>query len=194
MSDRQGIRATWHKYDAGVYFVTICTDKREHLFGSISQSRFYPSELGKIVSEKLIEIPKYYPDAEIWNYVVMPNHVHFILAVGARLIAPAHETISDATETPLDKLGCLKPPRHGESVCYFHHSSRLSGIVGSFKAGVTRMARARLIAPLHDQSVRIWQRNYHEHIIRNQHAYDNISDYIRTNVENWHRDCFNISM
>ena len=68
-------------------------------------------------------------------------------------------------------------------------------MVRTFKAAVTRAVRAQFaecdttraqcIAPL-----RVWQRNYHEHIIRNQRAFDHIMAYVDSNVENWINDCF----
>ncbi|MDE6668822.1 MAG: hypothetical protein K2K26_03950, partial [Muribaculaceae bacterium] len=71
-----------------------------------------------------------------------------------------------------NKYGCLKPPRHGDTVNDYHHNSKLATIIGAFKAGVTRTARTRLIA-----SLPCWQPRYHEYIIRNQHAFDNIMYY-----------------
>lgn len=112
----------------------------------------------------------------------MPNHIHMVLYINEK---------NDATNECIHpNLGCLKPPLHGEECSDYHHNSPLAVIIGTFKAAVTRTARARCIAPLQG---RIWQRLFHEHIIRHPRAYDNIMNYIDNNVENWAYDCFHPS-
>lgn len=144
------------------------------------------SELGTITNDCLTEISNHFPEVEVWNYVIMPNHLHFIIVGGARHIAPAanKQSLTQAN------MGCLKPPMHGNPTHDYHHNSLLARIVGTFKAAVTReynkRMRARGIAPI----PHIWQRLYHENIIRNQQSFDNMVNYIETNVENWLNDCF----
>ena len=140
MAHRHQFRAGWHDYNGGIYFVTICYRDKKHIFWRISDNIFYPTELGKLLSDHIQLIPDHYPDTKLWNYVVMPNHVHLVLMVGTRLIASA--------SSEANKLGCLSAPRHGEITVDFHHNSRLATIIGAFKAGVTRTARTRLIASL----------------------------------------------
>ncbi len=284
MGDRHQFRAKWHDYNNGVYFVTICTYEKRHFFGYINNSEFYPSYLGKIVDSCILRIPQIHPYAAVKNYVIMPNHVHLVLSVGAQYIAPApttnqHEpqSIAPAPNTnpvgaqyiaptpttnphgtqsippapttnpvgaqyiaPTEKTanyGCLKGPKHGYPVTDNHFNSLLAVVVRTFKASVTRIARAQsdgyliarsqsdgnlsaraqciaplpgntpcltaraqCIAPLQPgdtqclpsapSNLPIWQRNYHEHIIRSQQAYDNIMRYIDTNIDNWNMDCF----
>ena len=214
--NRHQSRADWHDYCDGVYFVTICSPDKKHIFGEIAEGEMRLSELGRIAADCLHEIPAHHPDAEIISQVVMPNHLHIIIAitrpaignlgipgsgipgsaipgsVRTRYIASssAESIIASAgAESIIAKsntLGCLKPPKHGEICNDFHHNSRLAVIVGSFKAAVTRLARTRCIA-----SLPVWQPRFHEHIIRNQHALDNIMTYIDENVSRWDKDCFN---
>lgn len=179
MGDRHQFRAKWHDYNEGIYFVTICTHNKRHIFGRIVGTRFIASVLGEVVKEHIEKLSKYYDDLEVWNYVIMPNHIHIVISIGTRFIASANTLSANK--------GCLKKPRHHEEITDYHHNSRLAVIVGSFKAGVTRSARTRLIA-----SLPVWQSRFHEHIIRNQHAFDNIMDYINNNVLNWDKDCFYI--
>lgn len=185
MSERHRFRAEWHDYNAGIYFITICTALRQSLLGRISCSSFYPTELGKIVDEHINSLPSHYHNVEVWNYVVMPNHIHLVISIGTRLIASAEVTVTNATKVTAANMGCLKGPRHAEPVSDFHHNSGLATIIGAFKAGVTRTARTRLIA-----SLPVWQSRYYEHIIRNQWSFDNIMNYIDNNVANWAGDCF----
>lgn len=229
-ANRHQSRADWHDYCDGVYFVTICSADKKHIFGEIADGEMRLSELGLIAADCLHEIPAHHPDAKIISHVVMPNHLHIIIAITRPAIgnnpgivghpSPAPATVgnpaigapgipSDApvrtryiasssaesiiasaeAESIIAKsntLGCLKPPKHGEICNDFHHNSRLAVIVGSFKAAVTRLARTRYIA-----SLPVWQPRFHEHIIRNQHALDNIMTYIDENVSRWDKDCFN---
>lgn len=215
-ANRHQSRADWHDYCDGVYFVTICSADKKHIFGEITDGEMRLSELGMITADCLHEIPAHHPDAEIISHVVMPNHLHIIIAitrpaignpgipgsgipgsaipgsVRTRYIASssAESIIASAgAESIIAKsntLGCLKPPKHGEICNDFHHNSRLAVIVGSFKAAVTRLARTRCIA-----SLPVWQSRFHEHIIHNQHALDNIMTYIDENVSHWDKDCFN---
>lgn len=153
------------------------------------------TELGKIVAECIRGTEQHAPDIEIHNHVIMPNHIHMIVGtryieeVGTRYIASANAVgtrhIASAYENP-QNLGCLKAPRHGDACSDFHHNSRLSVFVGTFKAAVTRKARTRCIASIQP----IWQSRYHEHIIRDRLAYDNITQYINSNIKNWNNDCF----
>lgn len=184
MSDRHTFRAYWHDYNGGIYFVTICTHQKQHVFGDISNGHINYSIIGKIVLKCLHSIPKHNKDVELWNYIIMPNHIHMVLAVGAQYFAPATDAAPNT--------GCLKPPSHGEPCADNHFNSRLAVIVRSFKAAcsitINRQRRAQNIAPL----PAVWQRNYHEHIIRNQKAYENIMSYIDNNVATWNDDCFNM--
>lgn len=98
-SDRHAFRASWHDYNEGIYFVTICTAGRRHIFGQVID--------GKMVL----------------NHVVMPNHNHILMQiVGTRYIASAHSSLHS------QNTGALKPPMHGEATVNNHFNSRLSVI------------------------------------------------------------------
>lgn len=138
------------------------------------------SSIGVIAGECIKDISNHTSYAEVINYVIMPNHIHMVISVGAQYIAPT-------TVKASANIGCLRHSRHGEPCTDFHHNSLLAVTVRTFKAAVTRLMRAQCIAPL----PHLWQRNFHEHIIRNQRVFDNIMNYIDTNVENWRSDRFN---
>ncbi|MDE5750846.1 MAG: hypothetical protein K2H87_08795, partial [Duncaniella sp.] len=182
--DRHRLRGDWHDYNLGVYFVTICCSKKRHIFGKINDGKMIMSDIGRIVDRCISDISLHTPFAEVWNYVVMPNHIHLVISispvlVGAQYIAPA--------STEVSAMGCLKPPKHGETCSDFHHNSGLAVTIRTFKAACTRLVRAQS----RYSSISLWQRGFHEHIIRSQVAFDNIMAYIDTNVERWDKDCFN---
>ena len=106
---------------------------------------------------------------------------------------------ANRTETNADMLscvdttsnmGCLKPPKHGERCVLNHYNSRLSVVVRTFKAAVTRVLtnqlRTQCIA-----SLPIWQSRFHEHVVRDSRDYENINAYITENPLRWDKDVFN---
>ena len=210
MSDRHAFRAEWHDYNSGIYFVTICSKDKQHIFGKIKDSIMILSDIGKIVERCILDISNHHTNVELWNYVIMPNHIHMVInvgtqpaPVGTRYIAseqatpPPVGTRYIASAQPMQtagrNMGCLRAPRHGEPCEDFHHNSSLAVVVGTFKAAVTRLMRTRCIASLQQRQQQIqtvWQPRYHEHIIRNQRAFENIMNYVDTNIEKWSHDCF----
>ncbi len=80
-ANRHQSRADWHDYCDGVYFVTICSADKKHIFGETAEGEMRLSELGMITADCLHEIPAHHPDAEIISQVVMPNHLHIIIAI-----------------------------------------------------------------------------------------------------------------
>lgn len=198
MSDRHAFRAKWHDYNAGIYFITICTHEKRHIFGHISNGEMCLSSLGKIADSCIREISSHHNDAEVWNHVVMPNHIHIMIAVGTRYIASEMTNGNKASEmTDGVNVGCLKPPNHGDAVDNNHFNSRLAVIVGTLKAAVTRQANklyrqcGRDIQCGRDVSRPYWQSRYYEHIVTNGREFDKIMDYIDNNVTKWSDDCFN---
>ncbi len=186
MTDRHRFRAQWHDYNDGIYFVTICSHEKRHAFGHIRNGKMLFSKLGEIVSQSLESIPLHHPHAEVYNYVVMPNHVHLVISVQTRYIA--FPQTDDTIKSLNSNFGCLKPPKHSEACEDFHHNCSLATIIGSFKAAVTRQANRQCGR---DVSRPYWQQRYHEHIIRDQRAFDNIMNYVDNNVRSWASDCFN---
>ena len=193
MSDRHAFRAEWHDYNSGIYFVTICSKDKQHIFGKIKDSIMILSDIGKIVERCILDISNHHTNVELWNHVIMPNHIHMVInlatppPVGTRYIASAQ-----AMHNAGQNMGCLRAPRHGEPCEDFHHNCSLAVVVGTFKAAVTRLMRTRCIASLRRQQQiqTVWQPRYHEHIIRNQRAFENIMNYVDTNIEKWSHDCF----
>ena len=74
-------RAPWHRYDDATYFITICTSNRAHSFGIIRNGEVHLSALGECLRREIEDIQTHYPYAEIPLYVIMPNHVHLIVAI-----------------------------------------------------------------------------------------------------------------
>ncbi len=136
------------------------------------------SPLGIIAEDYVKQIPAHHPATELWNHVIMPNHIHMVINLMVRDNEPARAM------SP--RLGCLKPPMHGEPCGDFHHNSALAKTIGTFKATVTRKSRAQGLTG----KKMLWQRSFYEHIIRSQHSFDNIMEYIDNNVDNWSKDCF----
>lgn len=63
----------------GLYFITICCDKRRCLFGEITKGQMVLNEAGKFTNECWKEIPGHFPNAVLHEYIIMPNHVHGII-------------------------------------------------------------------------------------------------------------------
>jgi REP element-mobilizing transposase RayT len=158
---RRSIRLKGYDYSAaGGYFVTVVTFRRECLFGEIVEGEIKVNALGQVVQECWNEIPAHFPNAEIDSFVIMPNHIHGIVFV--------HENVGATHASPLPSRG--PSPRS------------LGAIVGSFKSAVSRRAGLEL------DSANIWQRNYYEHIIRDQPDHERIANYITANPLNWEND------
>jgi REP element-mobilizing transposase RayT len=160
---RRSIRIKEYDYTSpGAYFVTLVTYQRDCLFGEIQNGEMILNDFGSIADECWRAIPDHFPFVELGAYVIMPNHVHGIIvireSVGARHASPLQNT-----------------PRGPAP-----HS--LGTIVGSYKSAVTRR-----IGREHNATA-IWQRNYYEHIIRNDKDLQRITDYIETNPLRWNED------
>ena len=157
LPERKQMRLNGYDYSTpGCYFVTICTHNGNHIFGNGENL----SECGIIVDEEIKNIPTHYVGIKIDNYVVMPNHVHILLTIGCDALPNNEETI--LTEV----LGENKHPK-------------LDKIIGLFKAGVSR--KIHQIVP----DLKIWQKSYYDHIIKNEKYYNETWDYIVANPVRW---------
>ena len=161
---RKNIRLKDFDYStAGYYFVTVVSHKRKNIFGEIIDRELNLNRLGLIVEKTWQEIPMHFPYIVVDSYVVMPNHFHGIVII--------------------NKVGAqhAEPLRHAELQI---KTQPLGVIVRSFKSAVTKR--------VHDLGLfvgeKIWQRNYYEHIIRDEHDHQQIADYILSNPFNWEYD------
>jgi len=159
---RRSIRLKGYDYtSAGGYFVTIVTYHRECLFGEIVNGGMQLSEYGKIADEYWRDIPNHFPNVKLGAYVVMPNHVHGIILI--------HDGRDMRSHVPTETFG--KPV-----------SGSLGTIVRQYKSSVTRTIIKR------GGESAIWQRNYYEHIIRNDDDHSRIHTYIDANPSMWADD------
>jgi REP element-mobilizing transposase RayT len=177
-------RATFWDYGANAaYFVTICTNNREHSFGEVVNGEMQLSEIGRVADECWRAIPEHFPFVQLDSHIIMPNHVHGIIIIDK----PENSQISvqpqDLAAQPTN-LPPPNPPENAGKNKFGPQSRNLASIVRGFKIGVTK--GARLIDPLFK-----WQPLYHDHIIRDDRAYQNISNYIENNPQKWQDDTFN---
>ena len=175
---RRSIRLRDYDYAyPGAYFITICTKDRETLFGRVTAGQMCPNEYGRIVTKCWDGLSDHYPRVILDAFVVMPNHVHGIIAltddnaplVGAGL-RPA--LVSDVPPGWAD----FKPAptkEHG-----------LPEIVRGFKAFSSRLVNKTRETP----GVPVWQRSYYERVIRNESELDAVRHYIIHNPAAWHHD------
>ena len=179
MDQRRSLRLKEYDYtQPGAYFITIVTQDRTQLFGEIVDGEMHLNDAGRVVQSLWDEIPTHFPNSDMGTFVVMPNHVHGIIiinnatTVGATHASPLHDHGSPLRN---DKPKGPEPQSIG-------------AIIGSFKSAVTNRINKMRNAP----GARLWQRNYYEHVIRDDNDYESIVDYILANSFNWEKDAENI--
>ncbi len=79
---RQSIRLKEYDYSQnGVYFITICTQNKECLFGEIEDGEMRLNDAGKIIDRWWHKMKNKFPNIELDEYIIMPNHFHGILII-----------------------------------------------------------------------------------------------------------------
>ncbi len=137
---RHTIRLRSYNYSwPGAYFVTVCTYEQQCIFGDITNDEMNLNKYGQIVLSCWEETPKHYPLVKMGIFVVMPNHIHAIVELN-------EETV---------RAGLRPAPTMNRP---------LSEIVRTFKSFSAR----RINELRKSQGQTVWQRNYYEHVIRNE--------------------------
>ena len=175
---RRSIRLKGYDYSQeGAYYVTIVTWQREFLFGDIVNQEMMLSPYGEIVQKWWEEIPVHFSNVETGAFVIMPNHVHgviYILDERRGTVSVPHDNVTQYA------LGGETPPLRA-----FDGIPTLGQIVAYFKYQSTKeMNKVENTGTV----TKFWQRNYYEHIIRNEKDLQNKTDYIEANPRLWNED------
>jgi putative transposase len=175
---RRSIRLKNYDYtQAGAYFITICIHQRQCRLGQIQQQIMTPTIDGTIVAQIWQRIPQHFANARLDEFVVMPNHIHGILWLGDNPVGAKHSGEKSLVTPRIDSPNASPPP-HGTN------PGSINAIVQNFKSISTRKINQIHKTP----GSRIWQRDYYEHIIRNEIALDRIRAYIQNNPRSWNTD------
>ena len=187
---RRSIRLKGYDYSqAGAYFITLCTQDRACLFGKVVNGEMRLNDAGRMVLAEWNMLPERFPHVVLDAFVVMPNHVHGIVVI----TNPATDDTATTAPTivgtglvpvPDDGATTRVAPTVGDIV-----APTVGDIVGAFKSRVTveyiRGVKTSGWPPFRG---RLWQRNYYEHIIRNERALNAIRQYIIENPRRWQMD------
>ena len=180
----------------GVYFVTVCVKNKENLLGKIIDGEVVLSEIGKIAEQCWNEIPIHYPCVQLDKYVIMPNNIHGILKiidndyvgvdnvgmknVGAEDFQPLRPHTQKNINMGVENFQPLHQPKINQYQQIIPKS--LGSIVRGFKIGVTKWCNHQKYKHF------AFQRNYHEHIVRNENELNRIREYIINNPLQWQFD------
>ncbi len=168
---RRSIRLPGYDYTSpGAYFVTVCVHGGECLLGEIVDGEMRLNEWGQVASHYWMRVPDHFDHVQLDTWVVMPNHLHGILVIADPLVGAQHA--APLPHAPLREPRTNVQPRS------------LGAIVRSFKSAATRRINQVRGTP----GIRFWQRNYWEHIIRDEQALHRIREYIQNNPARWTED------
>jgi REP element-mobilizing transposase RayT len=194
---RRSIRLAGYDYaQPGAYFVTLCVQDRLCILGEIAEGEMHPNTAGLVIASWWEDIPRRFPGSELDRFVVMPNHLHGIVLIngvdesvvsttpegghtGPPLQVSAHSSVG------ADR--CVRPAAGTNATPV--HEPHLARIVQWFK---TMTTNDYILGVKTDGwpsfRKRFWQRDYYEHIVRNDAALDRIRAYIANNPATWTRD------
>ena len=159
---RKSIRVQGYDYSSpGLYFLTVCTHDKRWTLGTVDVKRVVLSNVGHIVRECWIEIPEHFAVVQLHGFVIMPNHLHGIVQICAKL--------GRSSAASLRGIGVT--------------AGSLGAIVRSFKAAVTKRVRLEL-----GWKAPVWQRNYFERVLRDGQEFADATRYIAENALKWELD------
>ncbi|MBL7794389.1 MAG: hypothetical protein JNK77_18800 [Saprospiraceae bacterium] len=183
----------------GIYFVTACAYKRRCIFGEIEQGQMVFNEFGLIAQNQWFKLPERFPNIELGEFIVMPNHIHGIIIihpypVGARFTLAPEPRFTPAPEprfTPAPGRATARvaptvaptvPPTVAPTV-----PPTVGEIIGAYKSLVSNEI-LKIFKSKNQRMGKIWQRNYHDRIIRDKASVNRVGIYIKNNPAKWKED------
>jgi len=165
----------WDYRNSGAYFITINTKNRYHYFGEVKNGKKNLSHIGIIADIMWYEIKNHSKNIDLGEYVIMPDHVHGILILKDRKddivkVVACNGSTADKERNKNQHMSSISPK-----------PDSISTIIRSYKSAVTKHAH-RLGFEFQ------WQSKFHDHIIRDEKAFENITTYIKNNPANWEKD------
>ncbi len=181
---RRSIRLNAYDYSLpGRYFVTVCTNRGECLFGDVVNTEMRLNTTGKMVETVWSTLPKRFSFVELGEFAVMPNHFHGILVLN-----DTDDRRGESRIRPAGGGGGLQQGEHKVRP-YGTQPNTVGRIVQAFKSLVTR----EYMQGVKNQgwprfADRLWQRNYYEHIIRTDNDFNAVCEYLLLNPVKWAED------
>ena len=183
--NRRLIRLKNYDYSrAGAYFVTVCVNERRNLFGGIENGKMALSAAGEVARFTWNDLTRHNTNILLDEFVIMPNHMHGIIIIKDSVGAGSKPALVNINQTNVRiktmvgrdnnvRAGLEPAPTHG-----------LPEIVRQFKTfSAKRVNQTRKISRRS-----VWQRNYYEHIVRDDNDLSRIREYIVNNPEKWLED------
>jgi len=167
--NRRSIRLRGYDYSKpGAYYVTICTENHDCLFGEIENGKMRLNESGEIIKNEWKNTRKIRPNVILDKYVIMPDHFHAIIIIEPELLDYPRINDNNSMERA-DRIRFRSP------------SKNLGAIIRGFKSATAKQINILRQTP----GAPLWQRNYYEHILRNENDLNRIRTYIINNPSNW---------
>ena len=217
----------WDYSSEAIYFITITTEERKCIFGSIVEDKMILNNVGQIVENELLKSIKIRKNWFFHNWIVMPNHIHLLIEIqneneiqNQNEIVTIIKTTTHIVETHSSASTSGASTKIGSNVAETHccaslhiqgvdkivnkntnqlqsklsrKSNSISSFVAIFKSVTTKqindLYKNRQITNTNNK--KIWQTNYHDHIVRNHKRFETIYNYIKANPRSWETDSIN---
>jgi len=183
---RQSIRLKGYDYSqSGLYFITICCYQRECLFGNIINSQMILNNFGQLIKEEWLKSAEIRKEIELDDFVIMPNHFHGIVIINQEINSDFMKNDVDFQDnnvgangrSPLQQIPS-SPPKISMK------PKSISSLIAGFKSATTKKINIIRNTPQNP----VWQRNYYDHIIRNDESLAKIREYVQNNPLSWEND------
>jgi len=196
---RRSIRLQGYDYaQKGMYFITLCVQERECIFGTIFENRMFLNEIGQIVADEWVNTMNIRDNVIIHDFIVMPNHIHGIVEITYN---KNDECLIGEFVSPTKSIGAIvrgfkiattkRIKNFITPVGANGNSPNGNSPNGNSPNGNSPNGNYPLQEWIINHLPHIWQRNYYEHIIRDYNDHERIANYINTNPSRWEEDMFN---
>lgn len=187
---RRSIRLKGYDYAReGFYFITLCIVDREQLFGKIKDGEMILNAYGQIANNEWQNTGNIRDNIALHEFIVMPNHFHAIIEI---IFNKGNKNDIGKFKSPSQTIGAIirgykiaTIKKIKDFIIEREDKKKSAGSKGELQFAPTKFAPTEIIKNF---NYKIWQRNYYDHIIRNEKAYHRIAQYIKNNSLKWDED------
>ena len=186
---RRSIRLKGYDYSqAGLYFITICCEDMQCRFGNIENNEMVLNEYGNVAHNEWVKLSERFANFEVDVFQIMPNHMHGVILLNN--VANVGAGFTPAQNDGQWVGAGFTPAQHdGQPQGIAPTSATIGDIIGSYKSLVANGC-LKIYKSKNETMGKLWQRNYYEHIIKNESSYKTITEYIVSNPQQWDKDKF----